>query len=90
MTHTGSTSRIHAGLDGVPEAVDLVVVGLGVTGAGVALDAASRGLSVLAVDAHDVAFGTSRGRASSSTAACATSPRCSSGSRTRARSSAAS
>ena len=60
MTHTGSTSRIHAGLDGVPEAVDLVVVGLGVTGAGVALDAASRGLSVLAVDAHDVAFGTSR------------------------------
>src|SRR5687768_13619347 len=40
--------------------VDLVVIGLGVTGAGVALDAASRGLSVLAVDAHDVAFGTSR------------------------------
>ena len=30
------------------------------TGAGVALDAASRGLSVLAVDAHDLAFGTSR------------------------------
>lgn len=40
--------------------VDVLVVGLGVTGAGVALDAASRGLSVLAVDAHDVAFGTSR------------------------------
>nr|WP_202388291.1 glycerol-3-phosphate dehydrogenase/oxidase [Nocardioides flavescens] len=38
----------------------MVVVGLGVTGAGVALDAASRGLSVLAVDAHDLAFGTSR------------------------------
>ena len=36
------------------------MVGLGVTGAGVALDAASRGLSVLAVDAHDLAFGTSR------------------------------
>ena len=48
------------GTDGLPEAVDLVVVGLGVTGAGVALDAASRGLSVLAVDAHDLAFGTSR------------------------------
>ena len=30
------------------------------TGAGVALDAASRGLSVVAVDAHDLAFGTSR------------------------------
>ncbi|HSX66845.1 glycerol-3-phosphate dehydrogenase/oxidase [Nocardioides sp.] len=54
------TPRIIAGLDGAPDAVDLVVIGLGVTGAGVALDAASRGLSVLAVDAHDVAFGTSR------------------------------
>lgn len=42
------------------ETVDLLVIGLGVTGAGVALDAASRGLSVLAVDAHDLAFGTSR------------------------------
>jgi len=40
--------------------VDLLVVGLGVTGAGVALDAASRGLDVAAVDAHDFAFGTSR------------------------------
>ncbi|MFJ3224425.1 FAD-dependent oxidoreductase [Streptomyces sp. NPDC086783] len=40
--------------------VDLLVVGLGATGAGVALDAAARGLSVAAVDAHDLAFGTSR------------------------------
>ena len=32
--------------------VDLLVVGLGVTGAGVALDAAARGLTVAAVDAH--------------------------------------
>ncbi|HUR01680.1 MAG TPA: glycerol-3-phosphate dehydrogenase/oxidase, partial [Nonomuraea sp.] len=32
----------------------------GATGAGVALDAASRGLSVAAIDAHDLAFGTSR------------------------------
>ena len=40
--------------------VDVVVIGLGITGAGVALDAATRGLSVLAVDAHDLAFGTSR------------------------------
>ncbi len=38
----------------------MVVIGLGITGAGVALDAVSRGLSVLAVDAHDLAFGTSR------------------------------
>ncbi|MFJ4031127.1 glycerol-3-phosphate dehydrogenase/oxidase [Streptomyces griseoluteus] len=39
---------------------DLLVVGLGATGAGVALDAAARGLDVVAVDAHDLAFGTSR------------------------------
>ncbi|TDD32043.1 FAD-dependent oxidoreductase, partial [Actinomadura sp. KC06] len=42
------------------EVVDVLVVGLGATGAGAALDAASRGLSVAAIDAHDLAFGTSR------------------------------
>ncbi|WP_169949487.1 glycerol-3-phosphate dehydrogenase/oxidase [Microbispora sp. H11081] len=42
------------------EVVDVLVVGLGATGAGAALDAASRGLSVAAVDAHDLAFGSSR------------------------------
>lgn len=48
-------------LDALPgEVVDVLVVGLGATGAGVALDAASRGLSVAAIDAHDLAFGTSR------------------------------
>src|SRR3954447_26256015 len=40
--------------------VDLLVVGGGVTGAGVALDAASRGLSVALVERHDLAWGTSR------------------------------
>nr|WP_246286335.1 glycerol-3-phosphate dehydrogenase/oxidase [Microbacterium pseudoresistens] len=40
--------------------IDLLVIGGGVTGAGVALDAASRGLSVVLVEAHDLAFGTSR------------------------------
>ncbi|MEV5935792.1 glycerol-3-phosphate dehydrogenase/oxidase [Streptomyces sp. NPDC093250] len=40
--------------------IDVLVVGLGATGAGAALDAAARGLSVVAVDAHDLAFGTSR------------------------------
>ena len=54
------TARIGHGLAGVPGQVDTLVVGLGVTGAGVALDAVTRGLSVLAVDAHDLAFGTSR------------------------------
>jgi glycerol-3-phosphate dehydrogenase len=57
---TTSPARIGHGTTGIPHQVDLVVIGLGVTGAGVALDAASRGLSVLAVDAHDIAFGTSR------------------------------
>ena len=52
--------RITPGLAGAPAEVDLVVVGLGITGAGVALDAVTRGLTVLAVDAHDLAFGTSR------------------------------
>ncbi|UOQ87826.1 glycerol-3-phosphate dehydrogenase/oxidase [Agromyces endophyticus] len=40
--------------------VDVLVIGGGVTGAGVALDAASRGLSVVLAEAHDLAFGTSR------------------------------
>ncbi|NHC22521.1 glycerol-3-phosphate dehydrogenase/oxidase [Nocardioides sp. IC4_145] len=52
--------RITPGLAAAPTEVDLLVVGLGITGAGVALDAVTRGLSVLAVDAHDLAFGTSR------------------------------
>ena len=52
--------RITAGLAGAPSQVDVVVIGLGITGVGVALDAVTRGLSVLAVDAHDLAFGTSR------------------------------
>jgi glycerol-3-phosphate dehydrogenase len=40
--------------------VDVLVVGLGATGAGAALEAATRGLTVAAIDAHDLAFGTSR------------------------------
>jgi glycerol-3-phosphate dehydrogenase len=55
-----TATRITPGLDGAPTDVDVVVIGLGVTGTGVALDAVTRGLSVLAVDAHDLAFGTSR------------------------------
>lgn len=40
--------------------IDVLVIGGGVTGCGAALDAASRGLSVALVEAHDLAFGTSR------------------------------
>jgi glycerol-3-phosphate dehydrogenase len=42
------------------EVVDVLVVGGGITGAGVAQDAASRGLSVALVERHDLAAGTSR------------------------------
>ena len=55
-----TAQTITPGLAGAPTEVDVVVIGLGITGAGVALDAVTRGLSVLAVDAHDLAFGTSR------------------------------
>ena len=40
--------------------VDVIVIGGGITGAGIALDAATRGLSVALVEKHDLAFGTSR------------------------------
>jgi glycerol-3-phosphate dehydrogenase len=42
------------------EVVDVLVVGGGITGVGVALDAASRGLSVALVERCDLAHGTSR------------------------------
>ncbi|MCW2542576.1 MAG: Glycerol-3-phosphate dehydrogenase 1 [Frankiales bacterium] len=40
--------------------LDVLVIGGGVTGCGVALDAASRGLTVALVEKDDLAFGTSR------------------------------
>lgn len=40
--------------------IDVLVIGGGITGVGVALDAASRGLSVVLAEANDLAFGTSR------------------------------
>jgi glycerol-3-phosphate dehydrogenase len=42
------------------EPVDVLVVGGGITGAGIALDAASRGLSVALLERRDLAHGTSR------------------------------
>lgn len=41
------------------EHFDLLVIGGGITGAGIALDAASRGLKTALVEKHDFAFGTS-------------------------------
>jgi glycerol-3-phosphate dehydrogenase len=45
--------------DATGDVLDLLVVGAGATGAGIALDAASRGLSVAVVDKGDLASGTS-------------------------------
>jgi len=50
-------SAILDGLDGA--SFDLLVIGGGVTGAGIARDAAMRGLSVALVEARDFAAGTS-------------------------------
>jgi glycerol-3-phosphate dehydrogenase len=56
-----SPARRAADLDAVAgAAVDVVVVGGGVTGAGVAFDAATRGLSVVLLERADLAAGTSR------------------------------
>nr|WP_090277821.1 glycerol-3-phosphate dehydrogenase/oxidase [Mycolicibacterium komanii]CRL72835.1 glycerol-3-phosphate dehydrogenase [Mycolicibacterium komanii] len=42
------------------ERIDVLVIGGGITGTGIALDAATRGLRVVLVEKHDLAFGTSR------------------------------
>ncbi|MGY1644045.1 FAD-dependent oxidoreductase [Geodermatophilus sp. SYSU D00703] len=56
-----SPARRAADLDVVAGGrVDVAVVGGGVTGAGVALDAAARGLSVVLLERADLAAGTSR------------------------------
>ncbi|HXQ13932.1 MAG TPA: glycerol-3-phosphate dehydrogenase/oxidase [Caulobacteraceae bacterium] len=49
--------RLFAGIDGVR--FDVAVIGGGITGAGVARDAAMRGLSVALIEAEDFASGTS-------------------------------
>jgi glycerol-3-phosphate dehydrogenase len=41
------------------DSFDLLIIGGGITGAGIALDAASRGLKTALVEKHDFAFGTS-------------------------------
>ena len=55
-------ARRRADLDALAggEVVDVLVVGGGVTGAGVALDAVTRGLSVALLERRDLATGTSR------------------------------
>jgi len=55
-----SPARRRLDREAVQTPVDLVVIGGGITGAGVALDAASRGLRVALLEQADLAFGTSR------------------------------
>jgi glycerol-3-phosphate dehydrogenase len=52
------TAELAALADGA--SIDVIVIGGGITGTGIALDAATRGLSVALVEKHDLAFGTSR------------------------------
>ena len=40
--------------------LDMIIIGAGITGAGVALDAVTRGLKVAIIEKEDIAFGTSR------------------------------
>ena len=58
LNATRRSAELSALADGAT--VDVVVIGGGITGAGIALDAATRGLSVVLVEKHDLAFGTSR------------------------------
>lgn len=64
MSHRPDLSRARRAAEleelatGAP--IDVLVVGGGITGAGVALDAASRGLSVALIERRDLANGTSR------------------------------
>ena len=54
--HAGGHEGDHTG----GPTVDVVVIGGGITGTGIALDAASRGLRTVLVEREDLAFGTSR------------------------------
>ena len=62
MTASLNAARRAADVDRLAggEPVDVVVVGGGITGVGIALDAASRGLSVALLERRDLAHGTSR------------------------------
>src|SRR5277367_3623727 len=58
LNATRRAADLSALAEGTP--LDVVVIGGGITGVGIALDAASRGLRVVLVEKHDLAFGTSR------------------------------
>jgi glycerol-3-phosphate dehydrogenase len=58
LNESRRTAELAALADG--EELDVIVIGGGITGTGIALDAATRGLRVALVEKHDLAFGTSR------------------------------
>ncbi len=58
LTAVRRASELDAATNG--ERFDVVVIGGGITGAGTALDAASRGLKTALIESRDLAFGTSR------------------------------
>ncbi|AGB24244.1 glycerol-3-phosphate dehydrogenase [Mycobacterium sp. JS623] len=58
LNETRRASELAAIADG--ESLDVIVIGGGITGTGIALDAATRGLRIALVEKHDLAFGTSR------------------------------
>ena len=58
LNETRRAADLAALADGAP--LDVIVIGGGITGTGIALDAATRGLHVALVEKHDLAFGTSR------------------------------
>ena len=59
MATFSSNNRKHNLQRLATQTFDLVVIGGGITGAGIALDAASRGLSTALIEKVDFAFGTS-------------------------------
>ncbi|MDT7795650.1 MAG: glycerol-3-phosphate dehydrogenase, partial [Mycobacterium sp.] len=56
LNETRRAAELAALADGEP--LDVIVIGGGITGTGIALDAATRGLRVALVEKHDLAFGT--------------------------------
>ena len=58
LNETRRAAELAALADGEP--LDVIVIGGGITGTGIALDAATRGLRVALLEKHDLAFGTSR------------------------------
>src|SRR5947207_2416508 len=58
LTATRRAEELARAVGGDP--IEVLVIGGGITGAGVALDAASRGRRTVLVEANDLAFGSSR------------------------------